>query len=65
LIGLNYTDKVEKDEMGRECSMNGGEEECISNIGGEARRTETTKKPIHRWVDIKMDPGEIIWDDMD
>jgi hypothetical protein len=29
------------DEMGRTCSTNGGEEECISDIGGEARRKET------------------------
>jgi hypothetical protein len=30
--------------MGRECSTNGEEEECIEDIGGEARRKETTKK---------------------
>jgi hypothetical protein len=30
--------------MGRVCSMNGGEEECIYDIGGKARRNETTRK---------------------
>jgi hypothetical protein len=30
--------------MGRMCSMNGGEEECIENIDGKARRKETTRK---------------------
>jgi hypothetical protein len=30
--------------MGRACSTNGGEEECIQDIGGEARRKETTRK---------------------
>jgi hypothetical protein len=28
--------------MGRECSKDGGEEECIQDIGGKARRKETT-----------------------
>jgi hypothetical protein len=31
-------------EMGRTCSTNGREEECIYNIGGKARWKETTKK---------------------
>jgi hypothetical protein len=30
--------------MGRICSTNGGEEECIKDIGGNARRKETTRK---------------------
>jgi hypothetical protein len=33
-----------EDEMGRAYSMNEGEEECIYNIGGKARRKETTRK---------------------
>jgi hypothetical protein len=34
----------------------GGEEECIENIGGKARRKVTTGRPRHRWVDnIKID----------
>jgi hypothetical protein len=28
--------------MGRTCSTNRGEEECIYDIGGKARRKETT-----------------------
>jgi hypothetical protein len=30
--------------MGIACSMNGGEDECIYDIDGEARRKETTRK---------------------
>jgi hypothetical protein len=30
--------------MGRACGMNGEEEECIKDIGGKARRKETTWK---------------------
>jgi hypothetical protein len=30
--------------MGTACSTNGGEEECIEDIGGRARREETTRK---------------------
>jgi hypothetical protein len=36
-------DQVKEDEMSRACSKNGGKEECIYDIGGKARRTETTK----------------------
>jgi hypothetical protein len=35
---------VKKDEMRGACSMNGGEEECIEDISGKARRKETTGK---------------------
>jgi hypothetical protein len=30
--------------MGRARSTNGGEEDCIKEIGGKARRKETTRK---------------------
>jgi hypothetical protein len=30
--------------MGGACSTNGGEEECIQDIDGKARRKETTRK---------------------
>jgi hypothetical protein len=30
--------------MGREHSMNGGEEECIKDTGEKARKKETTRK---------------------
>jgi hypothetical protein len=32
--------------MGGACSTNGGEEECIWDIGGKARRKETTGKSM-------------------
>jgi hypothetical protein len=41
---LDWNDRVKYDEMGRACSTNGGEEECIWDIGGNTRRKETTRK---------------------
>jgi hypothetical protein len=38
--------------------MNGGEEECIYDIGGKARRKETTTRPRRKRDDIKMDMRE-------
>jgi hypothetical protein len=38
----NYQGK--DDEIGIECSIYGGEQECIENFGGKARRKETTRK---------------------
>jgi hypothetical protein len=35
---------VKKDEMGRTCRTNGGELECIEDIGRKAIREETTGK---------------------
>jgi hypothetical protein len=40
---MNYNDQVKEDVMDRACSTN-GEEECIYDIGGKARRKETTRK---------------------
>jgi hypothetical protein len=37
-------DQVKENEVGRACSTNGGEEECIEDIGGKSRRKETTVK---------------------
>jgi hypothetical protein len=46
--------------MGRAFSTNVGEEECIWDTGGKARR------PRHGWVDnIKMNLREIGWGSMD
>jgi hypothetical protein len=42
LGSTNYI--INEDEMGRRCRTNGGEEECIEDIGGKARRKETTRK---------------------
>jgi hypothetical protein len=66
LIGLNYDDKVE-DEMGRACSINGGEKwNEYQILLGKPEGRRPLQRPIHRWVDnIKMDPGEIRWGDMD
>jgi hypothetical protein len=45
--------------------MNGGEEECIWDTGGKARRKQNTRKTRHRWVvNIKMDLRETGWDGM-
>jgi hypothetical protein len=41
--------------MGRACNTNEGEEECIWDVGGKARRKETTIRPRYRWVNnMKM-----------
>jgi hypothetical protein len=37
-------DEVEEDETGRACSKNEKEYECIYDIGGKAKRKETTRK---------------------
>jgi hypothetical protein len=37
------------DEIGRACSTNGGEEECIYDIGGKSRKKETTGKTKIGW----------------
>jgi hypothetical protein len=37
-------DKVKEYEMGRACGMHGGEEECIKDFGGKARRNKTSRK---------------------
>jgi hypothetical protein len=41
---IRNNDQVKNDEMGVACSRNGGQEECIQDIGGKARRRETTGK---------------------
>jgi hypothetical protein len=65
LAKYNQNDEVKEDEIGRENSKN-GEEECMQDIGGKARRKETTRRPTRRWVDkIKMKLREIGWVDMD
>jgi hypothetical protein len=38
------TNRIIEDEMGRECSKNRGEEECMYDIGGKARKKETIRK---------------------
>jgi hypothetical protein len=40
--------------MGRGCSMDGREEECIQDIGGKARKKETTRKSkLGGWILLK------------
>jgi hypothetical protein len=43
LAKYNSNDEVKKDVMGRACSTNAGEVECIKDIGEKARRKEATK----------------------
>jgi hypothetical protein len=52
-------------EMGRECSTNGGEEECISSIVGKAEGKRPPGRPRSRWVDnTERDLKEVGWDGM-
>jgi hypothetical protein len=48
------------------CSTNGGEEDRVEVIGGKARGKELLGRPRRRWMDnIRMDLGEVGWDDVD
>jgi hypothetical protein len=38
------SNQVKEGEMDRACSTNGGKQECIWDIGGKARKNETTGK---------------------
>jgi hypothetical protein len=53
--------------MGRACSANGGEEECVGGkVVGEPEGKRPLGRPRRRWVDIiKMGLREIGWDGMD
>jgi hypothetical protein len=52
--------------MGRACSTNWGDEECIRILVGNLEGKKPLGRPRRRWVDnIKMDLGEIGWDGMD
>jgi hypothetical protein len=58
--------QVKEDEMGRTCSTNESVEECIEDIGGKARRKETTRKTKRFGVDnIKINVRAIEWGGMD
>jgi hypothetical protein len=37
--------------MGKACSINGREDECLRDIGGKARRKGTTRNTKMRWLD--------------
>jgi hypothetical protein len=52
--------------MGRACSTNGGDEECIRILVQKPEGKRPLERPRHRWVDnIKMDLREIGCDGMD
>jgi hypothetical protein len=54
---------VKEDEMGRICSTNRSEEECIQHIGGKPQGKKPLVTPSRRWGDnIKMDHREMGWD---
>jgi hypothetical protein len=40
----NYNEEVKEEEMGKEISTHGREEEYIQGFGGKARRKENTRK---------------------
>jgi hypothetical protein len=58
--------KIKDDEKDRAYRINEGEDDGIWDIGGKARRKETTRK-TKTWVgdNIKMDLREIGWDGVD
>jgi hypothetical protein len=60
----NWNDQVRETEMGRICSTNGVEEECIQVEKPEGKIPLGT--PRRRWVNnIKMDFRDIGWGGMD
>jgi hypothetical protein len=44
IFKYSKNDEVKEYEMGRECSMRGGEKECIDDFRGKVRRKEATRK---------------------
>jgi len=51
-----------KNEMGRACSMYGGDEKCIQHFGGKPVGKRPLGRPRHIWEDnIKMDLQEVGW----
>jgi hypothetical protein len=65
-ITNNYNDQVKKNEMGRACSSNDGEEEWIQDVGVKPEGKRTLGRPRRMWVDnIKMDHRNIGWAGMD
>jgi hypothetical protein len=49
-------DKIEKNEMGGECSAYGEKERRVQSFGGESKRKRQLVRPRRRWEDnIKMD----------
>jgi hypothetical protein len=59
-----WNDQVKENEMDMACSTN-GDEACIKDIGGKARRKEATRKTKTCVDNTKMDFGEIGWGGMD
>jgi hypothetical protein len=52
----DLNDYNKEDEMVRPCGTNGGDEECIWDIGGKVSRKEPLGRTRRRWVDnIKID----------
>jgi hypothetical protein len=62
LLFFNRQDcHAKEDELGKACSMNESEDDCIYGIGGKARRKESLGRPRHRQMDIRMDLRDIGW----
>jgi hypothetical protein len=57
-----------ENEMGRACSTNGGDEECM-HIGywweSQKERDHWEDQDVGGWTILKMDLGEIGWDGRD
>jgi len=52
--------------MGGTCSTDGSYEKCIQYFGWKTSSEEITQKTRRRWEDnIRMDLGEVVWEDVD
>jgi hypothetical protein len=59
-------DQVKEDEIGRVCSINGGEEECTEDLVGKSQGKRSLGRPRRRRVDnVKIDLREIGWGSTD
>jgi hypothetical protein len=57
-----------EDEMGRACSTNGGEGQCIKDIGGKARRDHYEDHDVGGWIILKWileRQHEVVWTGLD
>jgi hypothetical protein len=51
--------------MGGSCSTNTGEEERYTLLVGKPEGRRPLGRPRRRWVNIRMDLGEVGWGDVD
>jgi hypothetical protein len=65
-LGVPSINEFEEDEMGEPCSTNGEKRNACRLLVGKPEGRRPLGRPRHRLVDnIKIDPGEVGWGDVD